>query len=92
MLSKAIPWHCLVCCASNSTNDDLPTNAWKLLQNLFDIIQNKDLNEMGPHQNPPKYVLNIISGEETNSRPPEDIQGVLIIAPKDKQYNFHTTY
>lgn len=62
VISKAAPWHCLVCCRGYADHD-LPENAWAYMQNTFDGIANVDTTiSRGPRSQPPRYVYAAMEG------------------------------
>jgi hypothetical protein len=87
VMSAAVPWHCLVCANCSAHGSDLPTRAWAYLQDQFGEMGkvNADADSVhtpGPRSMPPQYVLNILQGYNVED-PPADIQGVLVIAPRE---------
>lgn len=87
VMKAAVPWHCLVCCASTAHScSDLPERAWAYLQEEFGEMSSVDIDgeetiNLGPRLQPPNYVLNVLESQIVED-PPLSIQGVLVIAPQ----------
>lgn len=82
VLSKAAPWHCLVCCRGYAAHD-LPKNAWAYLQNTFKGIATLDGNRAeGPRARPPDYVYAAMEGGGLDEAP-SSARGVVIITPRE---------
>jgi hypothetical protein len=89
VLSNAVPWHCLVCCAGFG-GEDLPTRAWAYVRNrLGEPVRRRSGRVLadvqvppGPREQPPQHVLATMEGLEAVN-PPSDIRGVVVIVGSD---------
>ena len=91
VMSKALPWHCLVCC-SGFGGYDLPTRAWRLLQAELGVdaapkskrkkVQSKEGAFIGPRTHPPEYVLDILADRPIDLSPTH-ARGVLVIQGRE---------
>ena len=87
VISRSVPWHRLVCNHS-SVSGELPERAWQILQETLGITRPRVTNTnavkklknqiAGPRPQPPRYVLDIIDGRETDVSP-KNVRGIVIV-------------